>query len=164
MRFLIALILLAFPVAEIWLLVELAQRYGWWLLLYLVVVGWLGLQLIREEKLLISGRMMQALTAGGNPMKAMLGSARNFFAGVLLIIPGVMTDIIAVVLLLIPVEKIKSPLKNNTQGNGKENVSYGANEQTNYQSNYKSADFKNSAKKAANDDIIEGEFTEVKDD
>ena len=163
MRFLVAVILLAFPIAEIWLMIELAHRYGWWLLLYLVVVGWLGLQLIREEKLLISGRMMQALAAGGNPMKAMLGSARNFFAGVLLIIPGVMTDIIAVVLLLIPVEKIKSPLENNMQNsaqeNGKENVSYDANEQTNYKFSHKS-----SSNKAANDDIIEGEFTEVKDD
>lgn len=163
MRFLVALILLAFPIAEIWLMIELAHRYGWWLLLYLVVVGWLGLQLIREEKLLISVRMMQALAAGGNPMKAMLGSARNFFAGVLLIIPGVMTDIIAVVLLLIPVEKIKSPLENNMQNsaqeNGKENVSYDANEQTNYKFSHKS-----SSNKAANDDIIEGEFTEVKDD
>ncbi|MBC7786687.1 MAG: FxsA family protein [Methylophilaceae bacterium] len=164
MRFLIGLILLAFPVAEIWLLVELAHRYGWWLLLYLVVVGWLGLQLIREEKLLISGRMMQAFAADGNPMKAMLGSARNFFAGVLLIIPGVVTDMIAVVLLLIPVEKIKSPLRANSQENNKENVSYGASDQTNYKSGSKSVNFKDSAKKAANDDIIEGEFTEVKDD
>lgn len=151
MRFLIGLILLVFPVVEIWLLIELAHRYGWWLLFYLVVVGWLGLQLIREEKSLISGRMMQVLSAGGNPMKAMLGSARNFFAGILLIIPGVMTDIIAVILLLIPVENAKS--------SAKENVSYGSSEQTNYKSNYKG-----SSKKAANDDIIEGEFTEIKDD
>lgn len=155
MRFLIGMILLAFPVAEIWLLVELAHRYGWWLLFYLVVVGWLGLQLIREEKLLISGRMLQALSTGGNPMKAMLGSARNFFAGVLLIIPGVMTDIIAVVLLLIPVQ--------NAKPSAKENVSDGDAEQTNYKSSYKSS-YKANSSKAANDDIIEGEFTEIKDE
>lgn len=164
MRFLIGLILLAFPVVEIWLLLELAHRYGWWLLLYLVVVGFLGLQLIREEKLLISGRMMQALAAGGNPIKALVGSARNFVVGVLLIIPGVITDVMAVVLILIPVEKIKPPLKSPFNQNSQENVSYGANEQTNYNSSYKDADFKNSPKKAANDDIIEGEFTEIKDE
>jgi UPF0716 protein FxsA len=65
----------------------------------------LGLQLIRDEKLLFSGRMMQSLNQGGNPMKAMFGSARNIIAGILLIIPGVITDLIAVVLLLIPVNK-----------------------------------------------------------
>ena len=153
MRFLIGIILLAFPIAEIWLLAELAHRYGWWLLFYLVVVGGLGLQLIREEKLLISGRMMQALSAGGNPMKAMLGSARNFFAGVLLIIPGVMTDIVAVVLLLMPVKNAKS--------NTKDYVNYGEAEQANYKAPYKN---KGRNSKAANDDVIEGEFTEVKDD
>ena len=155
MRFLIGLILLAFPVAEIWLLIELAHRYGWWLFFYLVVVGWLGLQLIREEKLLISGRFLDVLSEGGNPIKAMLGSARNFFAGVLLVIPGVMTDIIAVILLLIPVGNAKFSAKENS----KKNVSYGASEQNNYKSSHKG-----SSKKAANDDIIEGEFTEIKDD
>jgi UPF0716 protein FxsA len=48
---------------------------------------------------------MQSLNQGGNPMKAMFGSARNIIAGILLIIPGVLTDLIAVVLLLIPVSK-----------------------------------------------------------
>ncbi len=151
MRFLIGLILLAFPIAEIWLLVQLADRYGWWLLLYLVVVGYLGLQLIREEKSVISGHMMQALAAGGNPMKAMLGSARNFFAGVLLIIPGVLTDILAVILLLIPIR--------DTKLNAEEDVKFNTAEQTNYK-----PDYKTSHNKAANDDIIEGEYTEIKDD
>ena len=38
MRVFIGLILLAFPIAEIWLLIELGQRYGWWLLFYLVTI------------------------------------------------------------------------------------------------------------------------------
>ena len=78
MRLIFMLILLAFPIAEIWILVSLMHQYGWWVVLYLVVVALLGLQLIRDEKLLFSGRMMQSLTQGGNPMKAMFGSARNF--------------------------------------------------------------------------------------
>jgi UPF0716 protein FxsA len=128
MRLIFMLILLAFPIAEIWILVSLMHQYGWWVVLYLVVVALLGLQLIRDEKLLFSGRMMQSLTQGGNPMKAMFGSARNIFAGVLLIIPGVMTDVIAAVLLLIPIHnKVQEP--------------------PTYQSG-----------KAANDDVIEGEF------
>ncbi|MDO9365973.1 MAG: FxsA family protein [Methylotenera sp.] len=133
MRLLIGLILLAFPIAEIWLLIELGQHYGLWLLLYLVTIGLLGLQLIRDEKSLFSGRMMQTLSAGGSPIKAMFGSARNIIAGVLLILPGVITDIIAVILLLIPIKN--SQLPNNNQPSSP------------YQ-----------AKKAANDDVIEGEF------
>lgn len=128
MRLIFILTLLAFPIAEIWLLISLADQYGWWVLLYLVVVAALGLRLIRDEKQLFSGRMMQSLTQGNNPLKAMFGSARNIIAGILLIIPGVLTDVIAAILLLIPVKN--APL--NTSA---------------YQ-----------AKQAANDDVIEGEF------
>lgn len=128
MRSIFILVLLAFPIAEIWILINLFHQYGWWVLLYLVIMFLLGLQLIRDEKLLFSGRMMLSLSQGGNPMKAMFGSARNIFAGILLILPGVMTDVIAAVLLLIPI-------KNNSQ-----------NPQA-YQNG-----------QAANDDVIEGEF------
>jgi UPF0716 protein FxsA len=127
MRLIFILTLLAFPIAEIWILINLAHQYGWWVLLYLVVVAVLGLQLIRDEKLLFTGRMMQNLSQGGNPMKAIFGSARNIIAGILLIIPGVMTDVIAVILLLIPVNKDTLKTSKRTQ-------------------------------KAANDDVIEGEF------
>lgn len=112
MRLILTLALLAFPIAEIWILINLFQQYGWWVLLYLVAMVLLGLQLIRDEKLLFSGRMMQSLSQGGNPMKAMFGSARNIIAGILLIIPGVLTDLIAVVLLLMPVDK--SAIKSST--------------------------------------------------
>ena len=90
MRLIVTLALLAFPIAEIWILINLFHQYGWWVLLYLVAMFLLGLQLIRDEKLLFSGRMMQSLNQGGNPMKAMFGSARNIIAGILLIIPGVL--------------------------------------------------------------------------
>jgi UPF0716 protein FxsA len=147
MRLIIGLILLAFPIAEIFLLIALSQRYGWWLLLYLVVVTYLGLQLIRGEKQLMTVKMMQSLSHGGNPVKTMLGSARNLVAGVLLIIPGVMSDIIAAILLLIPIQQPKI----NEMG------SVGS--QTNYESTYKKSN-----KPAANDDVIEGEFVEIIED
>jgi UPF0716 protein FxsA len=127
MRIIFLIALLAFPVAEIWILIALSQQYGWWVLLYLVAMIVLGLQLIRDEKLMFSGRMMQHLNQGGNPIKAIFGSARNIIAGILLVIPGVMTDLIAVVLLLIPVNKDAQKMPKHTQ-------------------------------KAANDDVIEGEY------
>ena len=48
MRIISLLAILAFPVAEIWILINLAHQYGWWLILYLVVMAMLGLQLIRD--------------------------------------------------------------------------------------------------------------------
>ena len=135
MRFFAGLILLAFPIAEIWLLVELAHRYGWLLLFYLVGIGWLGLRLVREEKASFSLRMMQDMAAGGSPAKALFGSLRNIIAGVLLMLPGVMTDIIAVTLLLIPIRRAQ------LNGDSPANEPY-----------------RSSPYQAANDDVIEGEF------
>lgn len=137
MRFFIFAILLAFPFLEIAVLIELCQRYGWWVLVYLVTIGYLGLKLIRSEKDLIAARMFQQMSAGGNPVSAMFSTARNMFAGVLLLIPGVISDALAVILLLIPT---KNPgLGQSGQKNG-----------TYYQA-------------SANDEVIEGEFTEVKE-
>jgi UPF0716 protein FxsA len=143
MRTLIPLILLAFPFLEIFLLVKLAYLYGWWLLFYLVVIGYLGLQLIRGEKLLAPAKMMQSLAAGGNPVKAMLGSARNMFAGILLLIPGVISDVIAVILLLIPIQSQTATDSTATGQTAKDNNPY---------------------QKASNDDVIEGEFTHIRED
>ena len=117
-------ILLAFPVMELLLLIELAGRYGWWLLLYLVVVAVLGWRLIMDEKLLVLGRMTDTLRQGKRPTQALFGSAKNMIAGVLLIIPGVLSDVLAVILLLIPTPHPAST----------------------------------SQPKAANDEVIEGEF------
>jgi len=137
MRFIIFAILLAFPFLEIAVLIELSQRYGWWVLVYLITIGYLGLKLIRSEKDLIAARMFQQMGAGSNPVGAIFSTARNMFAGVLLLIPGVISDVLAVVLLLIPSQ---------TQGVG-------------------AAGNKNSAygRASANDEVIEGEFTEVND-
>lgn len=137
MRFFIVAILLAFPFLEIALLIELSQRYGWWILVYLVTIGYLGLRLIRNEKDLIAARMFQQLGAGGNPVSAMFSTARNMFAGILLLIPGVISDVIAVVLLLMP-------------GNQAPQTANTAHTHTRYGN-------------SANDEVIEGEFTEVPD-
>ena len=151
MRFIVVLILLAFPFAELFLLINLADRYGWWLLFYLVVIGYLGLQLIRGEKLLLTAKMMQSMAAGGNPVKTMLGSARNMVAGILFIIPGVITDIIGVILLLVPVSK---------QTPNPTTKPYEQASQQPYQQQYQ----QKPEPRAANDDVIEGEFVEIKDD
>jgi UPF0716 protein FxsA len=84
----------------------------------------------------MSAKMMQSMSAGGNPIKTVLGSARNLIAGVLLIIPGVISDIIAVILLLIPISKPSFSTATNSK----------------YQT------------QAANDDVIEGEYTKIDED
>ena len=97
---------------------------------YMALLGW---RLILDEKLLMLGRMAQTLSQGGTPAKAIFGSAKNLIAGVLLILPGIISDAIAVLLLLVPAPKPVF-VSRETPGN------------------------KSTDGRAANDDVIEGEF------
>ena len=95
-------ILLAFPGLELALLVKLGQRYGWWLAAYLLFTALAGWLLIQDERIAALGRMAQTARQGGHPLRALLTSAKKLLAGILFIVPGVITDILAVLLLLFP--------------------------------------------------------------
>lgn len=96
------LILLSFPALEIFVMVQLADVIGWWLLPWLILSALAGWTLIQEEKMAIFGRLFSSLQSGQPPGFAMLASLRTLLAGVLLIFPGVVSDAIAVLLLLLP--------------------------------------------------------------
>jgi len=108
MRLLLMLmILLAFPVVEVLLLVKLAHLYGWWLLAYLLFSAVAGVILINGERMLALARILQVAGQGEHPLFALLCSARNLIAGVLLILPGVLSDVLALLLLLFPLSLLQ---------------------------------------------------------
>ena len=123
-------ILLAFPITELWILVQLGDEYGWWVLVYVLLMIALGWRLIQDERQMVFGRVAQTLAMGGTPLRAVFGSAKNLLAGVLLMLPGVISDLLAVALLLLP-------SATRTAGPGPTSAGRG---------------------RAANDDVIEGEF------
>ena len=104
----VLLILLGFPLLELSILIRLAGEYGWWLGAYLFAVALVGWLLIQEEKLAVFGRMFNIVDKGHSPLLALFTSARRVLAGVLLIIHGVVSDAIALILLLIPIPAPKS--------------------------------------------------------
>jgi len=106
---LILFILLGFPALEIFALAKLAGVIGWWLLLWLILSAFAGWTLIQEEKMAMFGRLFSALQSGQPLGYAMLDSLRTLFAGVLLIFPGVVSDVVALVLLLLPRPKAIRP-------------------------------------------------------
>ena len=107
--FVFLLILLAFPALEIYTLFRVADAIGWWLLLWLVFSMIVGLTLIKEERLALFGRLMVALQSGQSPFVALWDSGRTMMAGVLFIFPGVISDAIALVLLLLPGRTKRAP-------------------------------------------------------
>jgi len=81
---------------------QLADVIGWWLLAWLVFSAVLGWVLIKEESMAVFGRLAVAVQNGHSPFVALWESGRTILAGVLLIFPGVISDAIALILLLWP--------------------------------------------------------------
>jgi UPF0716 protein FxsA len=102
----IGLILLGFPLLELWVAVWVAREIGWWLLVWLIADVFVGIALIREERFAVFGRVMSAMQQGGDPARAVLASGRLMLAGVLLILPGLITDAVALLILIWPRRRV----------------------------------------------------------
>ncbi len=107
--FFILAILLAFPVLEIYTLVQVGHLIGWWLPLWLIVAAILGGRLLREGQLSFVFRLLEGLRRGQALPAALFGSGRSMLAGLLLIFPGVISDVLALILLLLPRAPSKPP-------------------------------------------------------
>ena len=94
--------ILVFPALEIYTMFQVAEVIGWWLLAWLVLSALTGWILIKEESMAVFGRLAVTVQNGQTPFAAIWDSGRTMLAGVLLIIPGVLSDAIALVLLLWP--------------------------------------------------------------
>ncbi|MDO9064859.1 MAG: FxsA family protein [Sulfuricella sp.] len=121
---LILLILLGFPALEIYVLAKLAGTVGWWLLPWLLSSAIVGGWLVREAGAMVPLRLFAALQSGHSLSFSLLIGFRTVLAGLLLIFPGVVSDFLALILLLLPHPKATMP-------------------------------------SAANDDVIDGEWTQV---
>jgi UPF0716 protein FxsA len=101
----VLLCILAFPVLEAWVLFALAERFGWWVAVWLVAAAIVGLLLIRIERFAWSLRVAASLARNKSPFTALIASARTFVAGGLLIFPGVVSDALALLVLVWPLRR-----------------------------------------------------------
>lgn len=102
MRLLPVLILLGFPALEFFVMARLAHEIGWWLGAWLVLTALVGAALVREAGAGLPGRLARALHEGDSILSGVMDSGRTLIAGLLLIFPGVLSDVLALVLLLVP--------------------------------------------------------------
>jgi UPF0716 protein FxsA len=102
MRLILAAILLGFPFLEAWLLVRLGESLGWWILAWVVLAAMAGAALIKEARFALIARLTAGLAQGHFAVGALTDSARTVVAGLFLIFPGVVSDLIAFTLLLLP--------------------------------------------------------------
>ena len=111
MRYLVLIMLLAFPALEIYTMLQLARELHWWLAAWLVFAALAGVALIKETRFAMLGRFTAALQEGRFPLGELMHSARSFVAGALLIFPGIVSDLIALTILLMPNRQL-APVKN----------------------------------------------------
>jgi len=102
MRLLLIVILLGFPLLEAVVLVRLSQTLGWWVLAWVVLAACAGMALIKEARFTLLARLAAGFAEGEFSITALSHSARTVLAGLLLIFPGVVSDLIAITLLLLP--------------------------------------------------------------
>jgi len=102
MRLLLLVILLGFPVLEAVVLVRLAETLGWWVLAWVVLSACAGMVLLKEARFALVARLAAGLAQGHFSINALTDSARTVIAGLLFIYPGVVSDLMAITLLLLP--------------------------------------------------------------
>lgn len=102
MRLVLIVILLGFPLLEAALLVRLTETLGWWLFAWVVLAACAGMALIKEARFAMVARLAAGLAQGRFSIAALTDSVRTVMAGLFLVFPGVVSDVIAITLLLLP--------------------------------------------------------------
>lgn len=101
------IILLALPLIEIALMIWVGQMIGLWPVLGLLVgAAVLGALLIRWQGVTVIARMRQNLMQGVMPTQALADTMMIGLAGLLLIVPGFISDVAAIALLVAPLRSV----------------------------------------------------------
>ncbi|MBT9538686.1 FxsA family protein [Thiobacillus sp.] len=98
----IVLLLLSFPVLEAIGIFWAARYIGGWVLLWLLLAAVAGVMLIRVERVAWGARLLFSVQSGANPLASLFASGRILLAGGLLVFPGFISDVLALVLMLMP--------------------------------------------------------------
>ena len=113
-------------IAIVWFIIEMLLWYllaqfmsGWWVFMWFIIAAVIGISLIRKGMAALNP-MAQQMKAGGmmNPAmrpqeSTMIKSVAVAAAGLLLLIPGVLSDLLALLVILPPVQKKLKYFANN---------------------------------------------------
>lgn len=101
MAWVFPLLFLAWPVVEIAVLIKVANWLGWpGAIAGIILSGLAGLALLRNQGLATARRAQKQMSHGEMPMEALFDAACLALAGGLLMLPGFVTDLLALPLLL----------------------------------------------------------------
>ena len=106
-----AVLLILWPIAELFVAIEVARAIGVLETIVLLILGWpLGLWALRAQGGAAWRRLNLALSERRTPTREVLDGALVLFGGLLLMIPGFITDVIGIAMLLPPTRALIRPL------------------------------------------------------
>ena len=99
----LALLFLVVPIAELYVIVQVAQGIGIGeTILVLVAMSFVGAWLAKQQGLAVLRRLQATVAQGKVPSREIVDGALILFAGALMITPGFLSDCLAILLLLPP--------------------------------------------------------------
>jgi UPF0716 protein FxsA len=103
-RWVAGILFIVLPIAEMALLIKSGQVIGFWATLALLIgAAFAGMMVLSRLGLSTMRRSQEALVRGEPPVGPMLDSMFLFLAGMLLLVPGFITDALALLLLVPPI-------------------------------------------------------------
>jgi len=115
------LIVLGFPVLDFLATLRFAQLTGVPAPIWFLASAVAGFMVLRQERVSFRARTLAALHGDRSLLRDVVDSGRKVLAGFLLIVPGVLSDVIALVLLALPIN-VGNPFAMQTVPNGQRNA------------------------------------------
>ena len=103
MRFIVLSIVLIFPILDVLATMRFARWTGIPTIAWLLASAIAGTFLLRHERTAFRNRALAALRGDQPLQRGLLDSGRKVLAAVLLIVPGIVSDLMALALLMLPV-------------------------------------------------------------
>jgi UPF0716 protein FxsA len=101
------LIFVAVPLLELALLIKVGQSIGFWSTMGIIVAtAALGIAVMQSHGIKTMQRAQASLAEGKTPVDSVVDGTFVLFAGLLLISPGLITDLLGLLLLIPPVRRV----------------------------------------------------------
>lgn len=105
------MLLIVAPLVELYVVLRVGASIGALnTIALLVAVGVIGSWLVKRQGLAWAGRMRRQLEAGGDPSRQVVDGFLVLAAGVLLVLPGFVSDVVGLALLIPPVRAVAARL------------------------------------------------------
>ena len=117
MRIVLLVILLGFPAVDIFVTIRFAEWTGtpvWFWFAAGLLAGW---SLLRNERVTFRAKSHAALSGHAPLLSSLLDSGRKVLAGILFLLPGIATDVAALLLLALPIN-LTTRLQTQASGGG----------------------------------------------